>query len=173
MWTPGASKLQSNQLQSGLILKVYFFPPEPLCYVTVPSVVCFQGSSFNTKYFSACCSHPFYFFPYSSPSPFHLGKRSYEKRSSILAEALNGAGNRILDPWPPTPQAQKWDHPWVSWLSPERLPRTVCALGRFCLLEHRALLARRGFPLFFPAHPPLPLPEELVLTKFRKVELHW
>lgn len=170
IWTPGASKLQGNQLQSGLILKVCSFPTKPLCCVTVPSVGCFQGSSFNTKYFSVHCSHSLLWCFFSSSFSLFLlfslafGQNVLWKEVKYLGWSFDGVGNRILDHWPRTPQAQRWDHPGVSWLSPELLPRTVCALGRFCLLEHRAFLHEGDFP-FFPA------PSPHLLLRARRVSL--
>lgn len=112
-----------------------------------------------------------------SPSPFHVGALSCEMRSSILAEVLMVLEIELwtVDLHTPGPKMR----PPIRILAVPRAASQNWALGRFCLLEHQALLHRRGFQIpFFSCSPPPPPPPpfyhfqpgELALTKFRKRE---
>lgn len=130
-------------------------------------------SSFNTWYFSPpYCGHPLLFLFISSSLSFHLGERAYEKRSNILAEVLMVLEIELwtIDPHIPGPKMRP----------PSRIlgcPRSCFPeLGSWQTLPFRtqSITAQKGISPFSCHPPPFHLkPEEPVLTKFRKSELHW
>lgn len=152
----GASKPQGNQLQSGLILKL--FPSLQTHYAVEQHLSWFVSKGLHST--PSISLHtaviPLYIFSLSSPSPFHFGGNVIWKEVKYLGRTFDGAGNRTLDHWPPHTHPRPKMRPPMRILTIPRAASQNCALGRFCLLEHRALLHGRGFPLF--SCLPLPLP---------------
>lgn len=94
------------------------------------------------------------------------------KEVKYLGWSFDGAGNRTLDHWPPHPRPKDETTQQHPGLPPELLPRT--GLWQSLPFRTQSITAQKEIsPLF--CHPPSShiQPEELVLTKFRRRELHW